>query len=488
MRSITVITNELDDARHRRSGLASEAATLIESDASYDGSGNLRSGHQTRYDRLSTGIGKVDREIETLDSEWRSAMEAGISSGAFAVEPGDNCGSSANRSVASPWAPTPSYGAGNELRGKALTAVERDAYASDGARERATKVIESDETDAVARYVLAVSDPAYLKAFRSLAIDVQRGHLTWGPAERTAVENVATASRAMALSPDSAGGFAVPFALDPSFVVANPGSVNPIRSLARVESVTSDSWNGVRTAGSTASWTAEGQEVGDNSPTLAQPSVPIHKAHAFVPASIEASMDIPNFAEQVAKVLLDARDQLEAETFVSGTGVGQPTGIVTALAGTSSVLPSTTAATFALADVYRLIEKLAPRYRPNAAWGAPLEIINAVRQFATANNFHAFLTDLAGDIPARRLGKPLAEVSGMDGSITAATTNYALVVGDWSHYLIADRIGATIEFIPHLFGANGRPTGQRGSYLYWRSGADSINDDAFALLDVNDET
>ena len=34
---------------------------------------------------------------------------------------------------------------------------------------------------------------------------------------------------------------------------------------------------------------------------------------------------------------------------------------------------------------------------------------------------------------------------------------------DFENYVIADRLGMTVEFIPHLFGtANQRPTGQRG--------------------------
>ena len=78
MRSIGLIAQELDDAHHRRSGLVDELAILVDGDGSYDRSSNLRSGHQTRYDRLSTGIGKVDREIDRLESEWRAATNAGF--------------------------------------------------------------------------------------------------------------------------------------------------------------------------------------------------------------------------------------------------------------------------------------------------------------------------------------------------------------------------------------------------------------------------
>jgi predicted phage gp36 major capsid-like protein len=54
---------------------------------------------------------------------------------------------------------------------------------------------------------------------------------------------------------------------------------------------------------------------------------------------------------------------------------------------------------------------------------------------------------------------------------TAAAT--FAVVGDWSNFIIFDRIGtARLEIVPHLFGSNRRPTGQRGALFHWRVGSD----------------
>jgi HK97 family phage major capsid protein len=54
----------------------------------------------------------------------------------------------------------------------------------------------------------------------------------------------------------------------------------------------------------------------------------------------------------------------------------------------------------------------------------------------------------------------------MDAVINATQENYMAVFGDFSNYVIADRIGMTVAFIPHLFGtANGRTT-TRGWYAY----------------------
>lgn len=48
---------------------------------------------------------------------------------------------------------------------------------------------------------------------------------------------------------------------------------------------------------------------------------------------------------------------------------------------------------------------------------------------------------------------------------------------------MCERVGTTVEYIPHLLGSNRRPSGQRGWYAYGRTGGDVLIDDAFRLLD-----
>jgi predicted phage gp36 major capsid-like protein len=86
----------------------------------------------------------------------------------------------------------------------------------------------------------------------------------------------------------------------------------------------------------------------------------------------------------------------------------------------------------------------------------------------------------------RKLPMPLYEWSSMDAysAVDAAATavNHLLLIGDWTNYVIADRIGGTVEYIPHLFNTNANlPTGARGWFYHWRVGADSVNDAAFRL-------
>ena len=71
----------------------------------------------------------------------------------------------------------------------------------------------------------------------------------------------------------------------------------------------------------------------------------------------------------------------------------------------------------------------------------------------------------------------------MDGTIAGGTTNdYVWLSGDFKRgYQIRDRIGTQIELIPTLFGANQRPTGQRGFHMFWRTAGKVVIPDAFRL-------
>jgi predicted phage gp36 major capsid-like protein len=72
----------------------------------------------------------------------------------------------------------------------------------------------------------------------------------------------------------------------------------------------------------------------------------------------------------------------------------------------------------------------------------------------------------------------------MDGTINASQENYGLIFGDMSQFCITDRLGLVTELVPHLFGSNRRPTGQRGWYCYYRTGSGVLVDGAFRLLDI----
>ncbi|MFB7597255.1 phage major capsid protein [Streptomyces sp. NPDC056160] len=366
---------------------------------------------------------------------------------------------------------------GVELRSRALAAIEKMRAANDPIRVAATDIIErfDDKKGTIARMCLATSSPEYLRAWSKLAGG--RGHMMT-PEEQKALE------RAMSLT-DNAGGYLVPFQLDPTVIITSNGSKNQIRQVARQVVATGDVWHGVSAGAVQWRWADEGSEAGDNAPAFAQPEVPVYKADGFVPISIEAMDDAENVTMEVGRLLAEGKDIHEASGFINGTGVKQPTGIVTALAGTASEMAPATAETFAAADIYAMDGSLPARYRANASWLANRNIYNLVRQFDTQGGADLW-ERIGADVPPQLVGRPALEAEDMDPGFNpaAAGDNRILILGDFQNYVIADRVGMTVEFIPHLVGANRRPTGQRGWYAWYRVGADSVNDGGFRMLNV----
>jgi HK97 family phage major capsid protein len=363
----------------------------------------------------------------------------------------------------------------NELKSRALAAVERMQSCSDNVREAATNILEKwdDDTAKLSRQALLTSSPEYLSGWSKMSRN-QQGALT--PEEQ----------RAMSLT-TTAGGFLVPFQLDPTVIITADGSRNDIRQVARQVVATGNVWHGVSSPAPSFSGAGEAVEVSDDTTTFAQPTITLYKAAGFIPISLEALEDEQNVAQEVARLLAFGKDTIEATAFATGTG-SQPQGIVTALVASSPTVIVTAAAddTFAIGDVYKVHDALPSRYQSGASWLAHPAIYSKVRQFDVYGG-GSFWTNLNSNLPPQLLGHSVYQAEGMDGTITTsgAVHNYAMVVGDFSNYVIADRIGMTIEFIPHLFDtANNLPKGQRGWYAYYRVGADSVNDGAFRMLDV----
>lgn len=368
-----------------------------------------------------------------------------------------------------------------ELRSRALSAVERMPGANDERRKTMTHILETFETrDArLSQLCLATSSPHYLRAFAKLA-------QTSGKSEVLNAEERAAVERAMSLT-DAAGGYLVPFQIDPTVIITADGIESEVRQLARKVVATGDVWHGVSAGAVSWSFDAEAAEVSDDTPTFGQPTVTIRTARGFVPISLEAYQDESNVASTVGQLLAEGKNELEAQVLVDGVaGNNEPVGVITALvaAGGSIIVPSATSDTLGLGDIYGLHDALPARYRRRAAFLANALIYSDVRQFDTTGG-SALWAQVGQARPQTLLGRPAYESEAMDGTVTATEDNYVAVFGDFSNYVVADRIGLQVEFIPHLFDATGGlPTGQRGWFAYYRMGANVINPAAFRLLNV----
>lgn len=357
----------------------------------------------------------------------------------------------------------------SELLSRARDAVEvsaeTDRLPSDAA-EHATRLLDGKANKigrasrfALAAHILRTGSEDYHQAFEEY------------------METGQTARAAMSLT-GANGGYLVPFTFDPTIILTNSGSANPFRQLAEQKTTATNDWNGVTSAGVNAGWLGEGAVAPDASPTVGQLKITPQKAAAWLFGSYEVLED-SDIASSLPMLLADAKDRLEEAAFATGTGTGQPWGAVTR----ATTVASAGAAAYAVADVYAVQQSLPARFRSGRArpaWVANQAIINKTRQFDTAGG-SSFWANLGAGMPERLLGAGCYESTTMVGTITTGSKN--LLFGDWSQYLIVDRIGMSVLYEPMVKDtATGRPTGQGGWFGFWRVGGDVTTSTAFRVL------
>lgn len=368
-----------------------------------------------------------------------------------------------------------------QLRERAMTVMDKTHYPHDRAdsaqaKEAVAHLLASvdDEQGSIAKRIVATGSPTYAKAF---AKAVRAGGVQFLNAGEF---------NALSLGTDSAGGFAVPFQLDPTIVPTSNLSVNPYRAISRIVQIAGvKEWDAVTSAGVTAHRVAEGTEAADDSPTLNQPTVRTERVQTFIPFSIELQQDWGGMQADLARLIQDAKDDEEASSFTVGNGTApNATGVVT---GATVTVSTAGTAAFASSDLDALEDALGTRFRSRAQWVGSRAIYNLIRHFADDNGPDLWIRiaqglEQGGNTGQTLLGYRANEASAMATSV--ASGNKILILGDFNYFVIVDRIGLQMELVPHLFGGSGRPTGQRGYYCYWRNNSQVLSANAFRTLVV----
>jgi HK97 family phage major capsid protein len=372
-----------------------------------------------------------------------------------------------------------------DLIARALSAVEidnRHGRLPDDYAEAATQKAKWQPN--VARHMLLTGSPDYQDAFRTYLEDPM------GAGRE--------ASRALSLGTGS-GGFLLPYVLDPTIVLTSNGSTNPYRQLASVKQTTSNAWQGVNSAGVTASLLAEAAAASDASPTIGQIQIFPQKFAAWVFGSFEELGDT-NFGEQLPGLIADAKDIVEETQFAVGTGgtgnSAAPNGVLHALGtaqkvaaaeGTGGVFTGTGVGV-AASNVYNLQAALGPRFRKSRSvgWVANITNMNKLRNLDQYGG-SAFWANFGDDTPEQLLGKPIHESPSLTGSTATGTGtgSAVLVYGDWSKFYVVDRVGTSMIYEPMITGTGANanlPTGQAGWFYYWRAGSDVATANAFRWL------
>lgn len=334
----------------------------------------------------------------------------------------------------------------------------------------------------IARRLLLTENDAYRSAFAKAMVSATPA---WTSDEARAIDEFRRwEERAMSEGSTTGGGYGVPVLIDPTIILTSQGSLNPFRQIARVETITTNQWKGVSSAGVSWSFDAEAAEVSDDSPVpLAQPTIPLQTARGFVPFSIELSDDYPGFASEIGFLLAEGYDELLAQKLAVGAGSGsnEPLGIVTALdADTNVEVVVTTDGALGAVDITKVWKALPDRAKANATWVMGAGTASDIAALGDA--YGTRTTDLTGSLERLR-NRPVAVSSYIPDFAGALTAQNLVVVGDFRKFLVAERAGMSVELVPHLIGTtNNRPTGQRGWFAWARIGSGVIDIHAFRLL------
>lgn len=438
------------------------------------GQRNLSHEEQTRWDEIDTEIADLGTMIEKRERSNRVA-ESRARFGSFTV------GGMHENYRASEVGRL----GGGEVRDAGRRLVDSARHLASHQGDHVVKLLEravDDEnvsSDYIARRLVITESPEYRAAFTQL---MSTATPVLSAPEAAAVRSLQELERAMSIGSSTSGGYGVPVLIDPTIILTGQQSANPFFGISRVETITTDRWKGVSSAGVTWSWDAEATEVSDDSPTLGQPEIPVHTARGFVPFSIEVGSDYPNLQTELATLLSEGYAELTAEAFAIGDGSGKPRGIFHKLdANTNVEVVVTTDGAFGKADISKVWTALPDRAKVNATWLMSEDVKEEIRNF-DGDDFAGRTVDLTG--AEFRIRERAVAASGYAPAFTGVTTAAnILVVGDFRKYVIAQRAGMSLEFVPHLFGVtNNRPTGQRGMFAWARVGADTIDDTAFRLL------
>ena len=440
------------------------------------GDAALTAEQQTRWDELDTEVAEVRQNIEQAEKDearaqrvaesrarWGSVQVAATHTDAFDID--------AMRGAS-----------GAELVDRARSAFDpafSRRAASDSAQEIVRKLdVFSDREDAdaaqLARYVLVHGSDAYRSAFRNWMTAAAKGNspvLTMAEAE---------AVRASMSLTSANGGYALPTLLDPTLIKTGAMTKNPVRRLARVEQGMQDKWNGVTAGNVTTYWKAEGSAFTDGSPTMGGVQVDAAMLTAYVTGSYEIFQD-SNLLSQLPGLIGEAIDQAEGVAFVNGSGSGAPKGIITAISATAgSTVTATTRGAFTSAsalDTLALFNSLPERYEDTSSW-----LMNKATYLTIAQQTIGTAGTKVIDMTNRNviLDLPVERAS----SVTSATTsgNILAVLGDFSEFIVYDRLGVNVEFIQNVVDGSGLPTGQRGLVAYKRVGSDVADVNAFRFL------
>jgi HK97 family phage major capsid protein len=256
-------------------------------------------------------------------------------------------------------------------------------------------------------------------------------------------------TKALSVGTNEDGGFLVTDELSDK-VNRRIFDTSPMRSLATIQTISSDSLDVIDDAGDlTAAWTTEtGAITETTTPQIGKRTINVFEMYAQPKATQklldDAAIDVEAW---LADKIADRFARMEATAFINGNGTTQPKGILQYAAGTGFTqiqqINSGTSGVVTADGLIRLFYALQEQYSKGATFLMNRTVLQSVRLLKeTTTDQYLWQPGLAAGTPDTLLGVPVATASDMPN---AAANSLSVALGDFKQgYLIVDKISMRI--------------------------------------------
>ncbi len=260
--------------------------------------------------------------------------------------------------------------------------------------------------------------------------------------------------KSMSVLSDPDGGYTVHADMSGQ-IVKKVYESSPVRTVARVVTISTDSLEGIIDTGEMGSgWVSEaGTRSATTTKQYGKWIIPVHEMYAF-PQVTQKLLDDSSFniEQEVSNGCADKFARDEATAFVSGSGVGKPRGFLTYASGTTQStveqINAGSVSAFLPDGLLSLVYALKEPYRTRAKFGFTRAGIQSLRKIkGTQNDHYMWQPGLSAGQPSSLLGYPVIEMADL-ATITSASLS--AVFADWQEfYTIVDRIGIRVLRDPY---------------------------------------
>lgn len=274
------------------------------------------------------------------------------------------------------------------------------------------------------------------------------------------------------------------------------GTVSTVRSLARVISISTNTYKKlVNMGGATSGWVGEeDSRPGTGTPTLREIAINTGEIYAM-PGATQTSLDdarIDLAAWLADEVSIEFAEQ-EGAAFVNGNGINKPRGILAydtvinssyawgkigfVKSGDASAFPAATTSVSPADPFIDTHYALKAGYRNGASWLMSDATMNTVRKFKDAEGAYIWAPPSGAAQVATILGKPVHTDDNMDA---VGAGKFPIAFGDFNRaYLVVDRAGIRVLRDPFTSKPNVL------FYTTKRVGGGLVNFEALKLLKIS---